>query len=660
MAKDSFNKTADWAPGTLDKTRKAIGDIDPKEAATLAKKLGGQVLNERTEHADSPIQNTPRARRPSAPPPRTPRNPSSSSSGSRLKTSVSSASFHTPVKHRRKNDLQTLPPKLCAEIDKLMMSSEYQIKANYGIFNFIRRFQKDGTEKILPAFYNVTLKLYIDQMEAFITVIKTLIQMAPHTYKTKIAGGSDVKFKFLRMVAGWTMQNIKLAYGDLFTLPQPILVCDLIPFIRAIYRPLMTVYYYGSSKIPKIIKEIYTDEAVYPDIDKEKLQALAKEAITRWLYIDTEIIRKLYPLLMRMCSDSYEVYPVFFSAKVADILRFVDLHKFDLLLPDKPKEEVKITERKETVVREVRGKRDETVNTGLGLLDRLFPEAGFQKLDTHPDLFPYFQPLYKFDDGFNILSPANPMQVIVVLLRIIEDFFQGCRNIAFVKEETGDSQSDSIDAVLDTWSAYREDVFNKLYAEPLIYFANQIYSQSDFESSAFGKKSLTNLLWQAQYQFLPHLQFKPLVLERPVNDSKYPTLYKRIDFVRKYFTEVANACDAVAHVRGIVDSVKNPWEHYRFDIPNEISKRLDVLLGAQNTTATTNATNANLLKYTLCITAVLDWWINNPDSPAYSVPPTQVYRISEEDGKPQFSVPERHDQNKLVAEAIRAAYQNKS
>ena len=133
MAKDSFNKTADWAPGTLDKTRKAIGDIDPKEAATLAKKLGGQVLNERTEHADSPIQNTPRAKRPSAPPPRTPRNPSSSSSGSRLKTSVSSASFHTPVKHRRKNDLQTLPPKLCAEIDKLMMSSEYQIKANYGL-----------------------------------------------------------------------------------------------------------------------------------------------------------------------------------------------------------------------------------------------------------------------------------------------------------------------------------------------------------------------------------------------------------------------------------------------------------------------------------------------------------------------------------------------
>ena len=655
MANDSLNKTADWAPGTLEKTRKAIGDIDPQEAATMAKKLGGEVLNERSILADPSSRAAAHARRPASVPSR---RTSSPPSGNRPKPSDARPLQHTTaVKHRRKNDLQTLPPKLCADIDKLMMSDEYRIKANYGIFNFIRRFQKDGTERILPAFYDITLKLYIDQMEAFITVIKTLIQMAPNTYKAKIANGTDIKFKFLRTVAGWTMQDIKLAYGDLFALPPPLLVCDLIPFVRAVYHPLMTIYYYGSSKIPKIIKEIYADEIVYPDTDKEKLQSLAKEAITKWLYIDTEIIRKLYPLLMRMCSDSYEVYPSFFSIKVAYILQFIGLHKFDLLLPDKPKE-VKAPERKENTVREVRGKRDETVNTGLNLLDRLFPEAGFQNLDMHPDLYPYFQPLYKFGDGFNILSPSNPMQATIVLLRIVEDLFQGCRNIVFIEDE-GDERTprDSIDAVLDDWSAYRENVFNKLYAEPLIYFANQIYSQSDFESSQFGKKAITALLWQTQYQFLPELKFKPLVLERPVNDNKYPPLYKRTDFVRKYLIGIVNACDAVAHVRGTVDSVRNPWEHYRFDIPNEISKRLDVLLGAQNTTATTNATNANLLKYTLCIVAVLDWWINNPDSPAYSVPPTQVCRISEEDGKPLFSVPERHDQNKLFAEAIRTAYQ---
>ena len=48
---------------------------------------------------------------------------------------------------------------------------------------------------------------------------------------------------------------------------------------------------------------------------------------------------------------------------------------------------------------------------------------GFDKLDEHPDMYPYFQPLYNFDDGFNVLSPENPIQVIMVLQHIIEDCF---------------------------------------------------------------------------------------------------------------------------------------------------------------------------------------------------------------------------------------------
>ena len=45
---EKINGTADWAPGTLDKTRKNIGEISDKDAAVMAKKLGGEVLYERT------------------------------------------------------------------------------------------------------------------------------------------------------------------------------------------------------------------------------------------------------------------------------------------------------------------------------------------------------------------------------------------------------------------------------------------------------------------------------------------------------------------------------------------------------------------------------------------------------------------------------------
>ena len=45
---EKINGTADWAPGTLDKTRKNIGEISDRDAADMAKKLGGEVLYERT------------------------------------------------------------------------------------------------------------------------------------------------------------------------------------------------------------------------------------------------------------------------------------------------------------------------------------------------------------------------------------------------------------------------------------------------------------------------------------------------------------------------------------------------------------------------------------------------------------------------------------
>jgi hypothetical protein len=669
-----YHKKAGWAPGTLDQTRKAIGQIDPKEAEIMVKKLGGEVLNERpipvntsltterhthrgTSHLSGNSEHKTETGGYSG-------TGSSSSGSSSNQAAVKSTTGNAEHKHRHTaNDLPEQNSKLRSEIDKLMMSQEYQIKSNYGFFNFIRKFQKDGTERVAPAFYQVTLKMYIENMEAFITVIKTLIQIAPHTYKTKIVNGTEAKFKFLRMVAGWTMQNIRLAYIDLQDVPEPVLVSDLVPVIRAIYKPLMTVYYYGDTKIPKLIKEIYADAMAYHDAPKEKLSGMAKEAITEWLYLDTEIIHKLYPLLMRMCSDTYEEYPAFFTIKIASILQFVGLHKFDLLLQNKEQIEKKEEKRPPVAaVKEIRGKRDEVVNTGLNLLDRLFPQAGFKKLDSHPDLFPYFQPLYKFDDGFNILAPVNPLQPVVVLLRIIEDCFQGCRNIKFTIQSPSDDnkRADSINAVLDDWSAYRESVFEKLYCDPLKNLVNQTYSQADFISSQFGKKLITSMLWQTTYHFLPNFKFERLLLEHPADESRYIPLFYRTDFVRRFLSVIVNECDAAAKKHGSVKSVENPWEHYEFDIPNEVSKRLDVLLGGQNRGPNTNANNVNLLKYTLCIVSVLDWWINNPDSPAYTAPPMQIYRISADDGKPLFSVPERRDQNKLFADEIKAAYKRQA
>lgn len=649
-------READWAPGTLDRTRKAIGQLDPGEAEIMSKKLGGEVMYERSDGSSSSGKSSKGTGR-------LIRQTSSGNSENNSGSDAAASGQRGNGTRRRQEELATVTPKLSSLFDKLMMRDEYGIKPNYGLFNFIKYFQQNGHEQVVPEFCTVTLKHHVENLSGFITVIKTLIQIAPASYKAKIASGNEIKFKFLRMIAGWTMQSVKLAHIELMDLPQPYVVQDLIPYIRAVYKLLIQVYYYGENKIPKLIKEIYTDEVSYPESPQEKLSSLAKEAITSWLYIQNEIVKKCYPLLMRMCSDTFEEYPDFFKIKVADILKFVGLHKYDLLLPEKAKA-VKTEDsekKKKTALVPEKGVKDQIVMTGIKLLDQLFPQAGFTQLENHPDMYPYFQPLYHFADGFNVLSPENPMQVTVVLIRILEDFFVGCRNIDFKPVSTAVSEEkDSISSVMDDWSAYRENVFEKLYCDPLNDLVNQIYSQDDYEDSQFGKKLITSLLWQTQWHFLPNFKFDQLILERPQDESKYRPLFLRTDFARSYFTEAVSLCDKVASMRGDVSMISNPWDHYKFDISNEISKRLDTLLGGNNTTATTNANNANLLKYTLCILSVLDWWINNPESPAYSTNPRRIYRISEEDGKPKFSVPERNDQNKLFAAQIRAALTKKA
>ena len=98
---------------------------------------------------------------------------------------------------------------------------------------------------------------------------------------------------------------------------------------------------------------------------------------------------------------------------------------------------------------------------------------------------------------------------------------------------------------------------------------------------------------------------------------------------------------------------------YNFHLPNPASKRIDVLLGAKREASVSAATNANLIKYTLCVISVLDWWINNTSSPAYETDPMKLYRINAEDGAPQFSVPLRSDQNQLFAEGVKKAIEAK-
>lgn len=659
----------------MDATRKNIGAIDKEEAERMTKVLGGEIMTEKSVPIDySKLPKRAPSHRVVRPTNVSTSSGKSSSSGG-ASSSASNPTFAEPKKKvTRAANLPQISSKDNAKIDRLMMSDAFAIKPNYGLFNFIKKLSKDGSEKVIPEFAEITLKAHLDHINAFITVIKSIIQFSPDTYKARVQNETELKFRFLRKVSEWSTKDAKLAYVNLETLQDTPVVADLLPFVKSVYRMLITVHYIGEPAVARSIKEIYADLLHYPNADKDKFSRLAKEAITEWMYLYTRIIKGLYPLLMRMCGTPYDEFPHFFVAQVSTILNFLGLKKFDLLLPEKKvdPEEVRKAKEAENKAKEAEEKKkeqekaeasqNEIVEKGIALLDRLFPGAGFKKLDTFPDMWPYFDPLYDFDEAYLMLAPENPLQITIILCEILQDLFRACNKMQFNVEgnPTFTSREDNLTKALSEWPVYVDTLFSRDYGEQLKQLVNQTYTQANYITTRAGKKCVTDILWLTKYSFLPHFSFEQLLLERPINNNKYLALFIRTAFLRDAFNDMTKQISQSEKNRGTIGGLNNPWAHYDFEITSPISKRIDVLLNAKDKSENTTASNANLIKYISCIISVLDWWINSRSSPAYKADSRKIYRTVPGTQEPAFSVEPREDQDSLFAAAIRAAVQKKA
>ena len=328
---------AKWEPGTLDKTRQNIGAISKEEAARMSKVLGGEVFVEKSkpiDYAALPKKSPSYAHRTSG---KSAGDVAAMAARSRASGggAADSVAEVAPKRKVSSDGLPSIPAKEAALMDKLMMSDDYKIKQNYGIFNFVRKFRKNGMELVSRAFIEYSLKMHIDHLQTFMATVKSIVQISPDSYKAKIANDDQEKYRFLRTVSNWTMGTIKTTALDLQGHPDAVTVGMMVPFIKAVYRDLLKIYYLGEQTVSNIFKDVYNDLMKYPKADKEALVKLSKEGLTEWIYVYTQVLKGLYPLLMRMCSSKYEVFPYFFTTQTASIFSFLGITKFDLILPQK-------------------------------------------------------------------------------------------------------------------------------------------------------------------------------------------------------------------------------------------------------------------------------------------------------------------------------------
>jgi hypothetical protein len=624
-----------FAPGELDRTRKNIGNVDPSDIKVLTQKLGGEIGVERSS-SQITRNTTPLAKR--------------------VATPVKQDAGNSPPQERPgtspRTKMGSVLPKISKtelnRMDKLMMSGEYRIKMSFGIFTPFLFLLVGKSDNVLIAFIRVAMGDTISHMETLTTCVHQLQDTVPESYQKKMLESEDTKFKMLRKIGLWQISGVQQQYETLKTGTGHVTVTMLIPIIKSLYQLLLSVYFLGEQRGSNMLQSILSDIAAYPDLDTSKIVPLVRQMVTEWVYLFKNSVRRMYPLLMRMCSTKYYSYPDFFTKEIANILTFLGITKYDLVLPQKNAEaqeevadggtvtettnsgEKAETAAQKKVFAEEQEKKQRLIETGLKLLDQLFPGADWLKLPHKTvDFFPYFQPLFSFSDGFALLAPENPVQKIVVLDFILEDLFRGCRSIKFAVDIDSDprmqSKGDSLALALDEWRVYQDVVFEKRYATDLKDLVEHLYTREGFLHSPLGKKMIFNLLWQTKFFYLPHFTF--LAIGKPQYEFAYRPLCVRVSFLQSIFSVLSERIDEAAKTRSEVPGIRNPWDSYVFDISNEVSKRLDALARVQKKQFL--VTNANIVKSVAAILSVFDWWINDASSPAYADSENmQIYRTA--------------------------------
>lgn len=546
-------------------------------------------------------------------------------------------------------------------MNQLMIDSRYKIKPPA---NFLRM---DRTDRVNPDFILYTLNDYLGHLQKCVASTKKMMPAETNaSFYEGLARYDSIAFNLLSVTRSLDIKTLGAMLSQLQKTPREVTVTQLIPFIGQLYQSLIRVYYLGAPGIAKKYRILYSYilKELLP-ADPESLKLHTSSAIAEWYYIFDQICAGLYPLVLRMVSPVLLTQNQLFYANGSRVLAWLQVAPNEVLIlkegePERSELDPAAASRQPAApVVEPSIEIPQDVLEGLAVLDRFFPEAGWTALETMPDLCPYFQSILQFQDAFSQLAPDNPLQVTLILLLILEELFQGLRLIKFVPLQplSAIDESEDIYKILEEWILYQEIIFDKNFSTDLKEYTHQIYTQPEYNKAPYGRTQLSNMYTLIKTTFLPYFDIRLYGTAKIQKDDRLPPFYLRVRRLKRlldrYHDEVRAALPGSdVNTTGSLPGVQNPWAQYKFDIPNSVSKRLDALCGGKHSKIKTNAL---LIKYTLSILSVLDWWINDKDSYAYQNAPDYLYRVTEP-GKsvPAFGIKVRTDVDAVFLKHLKA------
>jgi hypothetical protein len=552
------------------------------------------------------------------------------------------------------------------KMDSQEADSDFKIKTWFQAFRSKLAFFSSPRDTVSRVFVVAKMEDYFLSLNKLVNKVRLILPRNNTSRNKKFKQYYPFAFSILDTIRYWNIEKISSSLARLQTHPRAVVVSDFAEIIKEFYRPLVILEMLDAEEhIAKAVSKL--DYMLEDESDNHITLNTSNEIVSLFDTINEDICWRLYPFLLKFTSNTYIPYDSFFNECKEEIRGFVGVTSGEIIQPDrvesssdfragKDKEQeteeasleddslfnmpVDETEEKPDK-RVLPTSKPKAVQRGLNVLEQLFPEAGWEKLDTFPDIYHYYAKLLSLKKNADVIDPENPMLQALVLMQILDELFYGFRSISFNSVSSSEASFDLAEFldIIDEWHKLIDNCFERMYLPRLSEFVKLFYNPIiESKQKIYAMKLREELNWQARLFLFPSLKIDSF-LQTPIHKKDVTAVFPKVRILRQSFTVIAAEIEKALQEGGIsahahCAAINNPWDQYVFQVANPLSKRLNMLLDKEN------RTNVSLIYYTLSVLTVLDYLINNPHSWAYQTNTAKLFRSSDVDGIIPESLPE--------------------
>jgi hypothetical protein len=567
---------------------------------------------------------------------------------------------------------KTLTRQERVKMDVQEATTDFKIKTWLQMLHSKFTFFSNPPDAVNKVFIVIKMDEFFLQLNKLVNKVRLIFPRNNTGRSKRFKQDYPLSFSILDTIRYWNVEKISSSLARLQSHPRGVVVSDFTEIVKEFYRPLVIMEMLSKKRIIKAVNDL--NIMLENESDNQITPRMPDEIGSLFNNISEDIGWQLYPFLLKFTSDTFIPFDSFFNECEEAIRGFLGIDSDRIIQPDgnkvspvpsvaKNKElatgetdldddsmlSMGVADPPENPVEQVSlNSKPLAVQRGLDVLEQLFPEAGWEKLDTFPDIYHYFAKSLSLKKNADIIDPENPMLQVLVLMQILDELFYGFRSISF--NGTGFDLAEFL-GIIDEWHTLIVTCFERTYIPRLTEFVKLFYSPLEPRQKSYVIKLREELNWNARLFLLPSLKIDSF-LQSTIHKNDITAIFPKVRILRQSFTVIAGEIetalrDGGASAQAQCATINNPWDQYVFQVANPLSKRLNMLLGKEN------RTNVSLIYYTLSVLTVLDYLINNPNSWAYRTNRAKLFRSSDISGLIPESLPEKFiDADALFKQSI--------